>query len=236
MENEKQSTVEFEGAPEKTPESRKPQTGLAMLLPVALLGGALWLGARGPEPIGTASNVLPMPKRKPARIVQAPSAMEDSEIARLEIFMPNDDGKLDRKSVEAPGIILSRKTIAQNRTALQEKLVTAALKKLLKDAADFFPAGTALAGPVSLEGGHVNVNLNRAYAQNAESWSSAETTTRVMSIVNTAVATKEPISGSESSAVRILIEGKPVDSLGPIDASEPIEGEPVALKVAVSKT
>jgi spore germination protein GerM len=137
--------------------------------------------------------------------------------------VPDDNGVLVRKSVEVPGVLLTRENIARHRTELQEKLITGALKKLLTSSADSFPRGAALAGPVTLGSGVVNVNLNKAFAANSESWSSAETTARVMSIVKTAIATKEQVAGSESGGVRLLIEGKPVSTLGEFDTSEPIE-------------
>lgn len=211
------------------PRRAKTLTGMALLLPALLLGGTVWQ-SQMPQPVVNAGNVMPTRSK---RVAQAPTAtpapVNAPRQAYYEIFVPNDDAELVRKRSSVPGMVLTDEDIALDRTELQQKLITGALKKLLIDSADFFPKGAALAGPVTLKGGVVNVNLNRAFAANAESWSSAETTTRVMSIVNTAIATKEQIAGSESSEVRILIQGKPVSTLGPLDTSEPIEGEPVAV-------
>ncbi|HEX8550764.1 MAG TPA: GerMN domain-containing protein [Abditibacteriaceae bacterium] len=224
MENEPKSTVESDRTTPRNPiKPSKQTTGMIVVLPVLLLGGALWLGARGPEEKSPVKPVPPVAAKLVAPIPKA-ATTEKLRPARLEILFPNDDAKLVRKTIDVPDVMLSPERIAANRTQLQETLITRALQRLLKDAADYFPQGSALVA-VKMKGGIVDVNLNAAYAANAEGWSSAETTTRVMSIVNTAIATKQQVSGSESDSVRLLINGKGVETMGPLDTSEPIEAD-----------
>lgn len=231
MKNEKPDPVDFDRTSSpRAARHPKALTGMALLLPVLLLGAAIWQSGEM-APVGNGGgnggiDATPLPPR--AHVTSTPAVTEKPRQATYEIFAPNDNAELVRKSVPAPGVLLTREKISAHRTDLQIKLVAGAVKKLLSDYADFFPAGTALLGPVTLQGGYVNLNLNAAYAAGAESWSSAEAKTRVMSIVNTAIATKEQVAGSESDMVRLQIEGKPVQTLGPLDTAEPIEAEQAA--------
>lgn len=200
----------------------KPLTGMVIVLPILLLGGLLWFNrSAGPEVevVKDAPGFLPTPADPAETPVPTPTSGGDGERGALKsliAYLPNDDAKLVRKLVPAP----TSKPGAPG--ASRGVWADLALSVLFSEGASYFPTGTHPVAPVKAEGDVLTVDMNKAYATKAESWSSAESATRVMSLVNTVAATDEQLTGKRSS-VRILVEGKKIGSLGEYDAGEPIE-------------
>jgi len=211
--------------PKSTPESkassRPPRKSLAawtLLLPALLLAGVVWQARQEPESTSapaTNDGVGATPTKK-----AAPAAVAKPIIYTL--FIPGDDGELHRKIVKDPNKTFTREDFAYRKTELQTQVMTKALELLFQEAPESFPKGTRLLRPVGMDG-RARVDLSKEFAANADSWSSMETLMRVYSIVNTVIETKEQVSGSESSEVLFLIEGKPISTLGELDASDAIE-------------
>lgn len=203
---------------------KRPLTGWIFLLPVLLLGGALF-AKRGPheQPNQFAESALPpaptsatetTPTSEPTTTFQA---QPHKSPIKVTLFLPSDDGKLHRRTVQS-GLTI-KEGPGPDYEEQQAQTTTQALNLLLKQGREFFPKGTRLTAPVQLQDGGLAVSLNRAF-ETSEMWQSEEATQQaVYAIVNTAAATDK----TAKSGVRLLIEGKPIQTLGEFDASDAIE-------------
>jgi len=111
-------------------------------------------------------------------------------------------------------------------------LLDAALKTLLDTnkqgglCAGLIPEGSKLLAPVSVEHGVATINLSREFTDNFSGGSDQEALT-VNSIVHTLVSN----SSGKVSSVRILVEGKPVETLGGhLELTDPIEADSTLLR------
>jgi spore germination protein GerM len=101
-------------------------------------------------------------------------------------------------------------------------LAADSLRLLFKKAPENFPPGTKLIDSPKLDGDAVRVNLSKEF-QTPEFWQgSTQTQMTVYSIVNTVAAVE---SGDDTKPLKVLflVDGKPVDVLGELDVSEPLE-------------
>lgn len=205
----------------RAPQRSKTLTGAVVVLPILLLGGLLWLN-RGPA--GDPGNLAPAPgttataSSTPGETATPGGGTTAAPALKSYIvYLPTDDGKLVRNQYPLAKVPAPARDLDTTRGMLAD----IALGALFHQGTSFFPDGSHPVSPCKAEKNVVTVDLNGTYAANSESWSSAETTTRVMSIVNTVAATDEELT-SKPSSVRILVEGKPVSNLGELDTSQPI--------------
>lgn len=200
------------------------------LLPLALLMGTLWQFWRESEesstpPADNNDNAVatprprPTPTPKPKPTPQpTPRPKPAAAPVKLTLFVPNENGELQRSVVTHPDLLNSELPTATD-TAFSV-LAAGSLGLLFKKAPENFPPGTKLLGSPKLEGDVARVNLSKEFQQ-PEFWQgSTQTQMTVYSIVNTVAAESDD---TKPVKVQFLVEGKPIDVLGELDVSEPLE-------------
>lgn len=123
-------------------------------------------------------------------------------------------------------------TPVRRTTILKGDLIDAALEVLLAttreggEAGKLIPQGTELLAPVKTGGGVAVVNLSREFVENFSGGSTQEALT-LNAIAHTVVTN----SGGRAERVQILVEGKPVETLGGhFELVEPISPDGTLLK------
>lgn len=162
-------------------------------------------------------NIKP-PRQKPTVTVTAiPPAVE---VYKVRIYLPKQDKN---------GFHLARET----RT-MQGKgdILSAALNCLLATnkesgiVAGLIPKDTKVLSPISVDNGVATVNLSHEFTDNFSGGSDQESLT-VNSIVHTLVSN----SSGKVRSVRILVEGKAVETLGGhLDLTEPVTADTTLLR------
>ena len=200
----------------------RPKSLMALAIVIPVLLGVVWMN-RGSGPTETPTKIPPRVPSQSASPTPGETPAPGGETPRravlkeFTVFLPTEDGKLAKKMVAAPKIPSSQKNVGPPRGMW----IDLALGDLFSEGSAYFPIGSHPIAPTKTEADVVTVDLNKAYLANAEAWSSAEVTSRVMSIVNTAAATDQQVTG-QPAKVRLLVEGKPLSTLGEFDASDPI--------------
>jgi hypothetical protein len=207
---------------ERSHEPNKPRTPWVLLLPLALFAGALWQRERGPDtPLGNmdmngtvtrnaTDNSVGTDTKPPTR----PGSVT------YTIYVPNDDGKLQRRTITEKAPSSSADDATQLRNANR------ALELLFQNAPELFPDNTKLtSGGVKRAPGEAGnlwqVSFNQGFQQ-ADRWRS-ETITRVA--LGAIALTTESSLGASSPQIQILIDGKPIQTLGEYDVSDPISAQ-----------
>ncbi len=157
------------------------------------------------------------PKQKPVVTVeQKPIA----EMRRVFIYLPRQDSK---------GFHLERVTRA---TQQKGDLMDAAIKYLLATNKEsgivggLIPADTKLISPIKVNEGVATVDFSREFTNNFSGGSDQEALT-VNAIVHTVVSN----GGGKVQSVRILVEGKTVETLGGhLDLTEPAPADSTLLR------
>jgi germination protein M len=181
-----------------------------VILVAAAAVGGLYL--TGKLPFG-----ITAPKQKPiVQITPKPPVAE----RKVTLYLPKRDSK---------GFHLARETRA---APAQGEALDAALNALLATnkqtgiAAGLIPAGTKLVAPVRVDKGVATVDFSREFADNFSGGSDQEALT-VNAIVHTVVSN----SGGKVHSVRILVEGKTVETLGGhLDLTGPITADSTLLR------
>jgi hypothetical protein len=210
--------------PTEIHEPRKPRTPWVLLLPLALFAGALWQSNREPDsPLGS-MNMNGTTTRNAASnaaenaVTDGPNVTTKTRTDEVTytIYVPDDNGKLHRKTIK------EKDTVHVDGDTTRHRNPNRALELLFKNAPDLFPAGTRLTdGGVKQPGagGVWQVSLNEKF-QESEQWRS-ETITQV-ALGAIALTTESSLALSYPPQIQILIDGKPVQSLGEYDVSDPI--------------
>jgi hypothetical protein len=208
-------------------EPRKPKTPWVLLLPLALFAGALWQSNREPDtPLGN-MDMNGNPTRNAARnavdnTVQGSTdgTKPDLQPERRTVFIPDDNGYLRQTTIQDPS----------PRSAPEGQQPYGPLVELLVDKyPEHFPAGTEVLDDGKVQGDVVTLNFNKAFEQPDFWQGSARTLTTVYSIVNT-VSAYGTETNKSTPKVRFLVEGKPVDVLGELDVSEPLQPDTSLVK------
>lgn len=204
---------------------KRPLTGWIFLLPVLLLGGALFSKRDAEDKVNRfVEPALPPPPTLAAETTPTSEPTPTFQpqprkvSPKVTLFVPANDGKLHRRTLK--GGLPMTEGLGPSLEETRAQAATRVLNLLLQQSREFFPKGTRLMQAVRDQDGVLVVSLNRQFEQ-SDLWQSEEETQQaVYAIVNT-VAFSNPASAK--SGVRLLIEGKPVESLGEMDASEPFE-------------
>jgi hypothetical protein len=208
---------------ERSHEPNKPRTPWVLLLPLALFAGALWQRERGPDtPLGNMDMNGVVTRNATDNAVDNTVGTDTTPPTRpgtvtYTIYVPNDDGKLQRKTITEKAPSPSTNDATQLRNANR------ALELLFQNAPELFPNNTKLTnGGVKRapgeEGNLWQVSLDQNFQQ-AEQWRS-ETITQVA--LGAIALTAESSLGASSPQIQILIDGKPIQTLGEYDVSDPI--------------
>lgn len=235
--SEKQPPVLQPGEPEASTKREfrlsRPLTFAAALV----LGGGSLLGLLRSEPEPdpnvaapfAAQTLMPGRARTPGRVATLPTAEPDetalkpsaaSSKHKLILFVPDDDGVLQKKTFDASG------TLPSDPRAAKEALASQAVKQLMQSTPETFPRGAALLGGVAIKDDVATLNFNRAFAD-ASFWQGEMVTFSALdALAATVQSTKDQLSGSEADGVRILVEGKPLLNLGEADLSQPYTRSP----------
>ena len=196
---------------------RKKSTGIGWLfmLGILLIAGAT---AGGLYLTGKLRINAPPPKTKPVvTVTQKPLA----PARKVYIYVPARDPK---------GFHLARVTRATRR---QGDILDAAVACLLETNKEggliggLIPQGTKLLEPIRVDDkGVATLNLSAEFTDNFAGGSDQEALT-VNAIVHTVVSN----SGGNVRSVRILVEGKPVETLGGhFDLTEPVKADSTLLR------
>jgi hypothetical protein len=233
--SEKQPPVLQPGEPEASTKREfrlsRPLTFAAALV----LGGGSLLGLLRSEPEPdpnvaapfAAQTLMPGRARTPGRVAAVPPEEPEEAVGaspqpsaaqskhKLILFVPDDDGVLQKKTVDPSG------TLPSDPRAAKEALASQAVKQLMQSAPETFPRGAALLGGVAIKDNVATLNFNRAFAD-ASFWQGELVTFSALdALAATVQSTKDQVSGSEADGVRILVEGKPLLNLGEADLSQP---------------
>ncbi|HEX8235191.1 MAG TPA: GerMN domain-containing protein [Abditibacteriaceae bacterium] len=204
----------------------KSKTPWVLLLPLALFAGALWQSNHEPDtPLGNMDMNGTMSHNAASNAVgnttdSGPNATTKTRTAEVTytIYVPDDNGKLHRKTIK------EKDTVYVDGDATYHRNPDRALELLFKNAPDLFPAGTKLTDggvkrPPGETGGLWQVSLNKGF-QESEQWRS-ETVTQV-ALGAIALTTESALELSYPPRIQILVDGKPVQTLGEYDLSDPI--------------
>lgn len=188
-----------------SPHQKAPSRVWILLAAVAMAAVLIWVrSSRTPVPPS------PPPVPTPAA---TPLATQAAVPTTVEVFVPDADGRLQRRKVRI-------KAAAEPSMTQRARL---AAQHLLSHAAGNFPPGTRLmdfagtGSPIRQRGGVVEVNFNQAFLNN-EFWQGE---TRVQAGVYAIVNTLATAEGKQSK-VQLLVEGKPLDVIGEMDVHDPI--------------
>jgi len=182
---------------------------------------ALLRSQTGPEatPTGTPSSIqaTPQPRSNFSGQAAAPHSnpLSDSfSEPQLVFFVPDDNGNMKKRTLPPRG------DIPREAGAAREKLATQAVQALMQAAPDIFPPGTALQS-ISVASGVASLNFSSAFAK-PDFWQGSALTRATMdALAMTVAGTGSQIAGDKSEGVRILVEGKPLPTLGEMDLSTP---------------
>jgi germination protein M len=157
------------------------------------------------------------PRQKPIVTVTPKPVAPQREVT---VYLPKRDSK---------GFHLAKST---RTTGAEGDMPDAALQALLDTnketgmVAGLIPTGTKLLSPVRIDKGVATVNLSSEFTDNFSGGSDQEALT-VNSIVHTVVSN----SGGKVHGVRILVEGKTVESLGGhLDLTDPVTADSTLLR------
>lgn len=200
------------------PPRKKSLTPWVAVLPLILLGGALW---QSDKPDGSLDNMSlsdnAIQTRPRPKATATPTPQPQEQKFTYTLFVPNGDGHLQRKTITVqktpPSTIHTNFEMESGRT----------LSLLLQKSPRSFPPGARMLGVPQLdETGTVRVNWNRQFT-NPKFWQGeTRTDEAIYAIVNTLAAV--PIEKANTvCGVQFLIEGKPIQSLGEVDTSDAIE-------------
>jgi hypothetical protein len=190
---------------------------------VALLIGVLWQINRQPDqpatPVPDSGTARPTPiaTLAPATTPTPPPKKPGKNrfAASRIIFVPGDDGMLHQRTIREPATAVEMHT--RDYDLVSKVAAERSLQLLFKRAPESFPPGTRVPSVQQEKNSDViRVSFNKAFAQ-SDFWSSeARTELAIYAIVNTLAAGK-------NARVQLLIEGKPIQTLGEFDASDPFE-------------
>lgn len=127
------------------------------------------------------------------------------------LFVPDDNGDLVKR--EAKDEVVLPADPQQARAAQAQHVVTA----LMKAAPDDFPKGAQLL-KTHVSGATVQLDFNEAFTQSDFWQGSARTMATIYALVNTVAA-----STPDTKDVQFLVNGKPVELLGEMEAATPFE-------------
>jgi anaerobic glycerol-3-phosphate dehydrogenase len=172
------------------------------------------------NPTGNAAGNSVTPRPVPTRRSDAPNP--DTPV-KLILFLPNENAELRREVVSDPNLKIGEMPTAPSTA--DSVTATHALSALFKKAGDVFPSGTEVVQVVPVTDTSepkdvIKVELNRNF-ENAQHWSKGDSFALLATtaIANTVAANQNEIKDPK---VQILVEGKPVETLGELDISEPI--------------
>jgi len=203
-----------------TPETPTPQNPKPpwLMLGGVLLGAifmALALYFTSQQTRQTAIETLPTPLPLVAATPLAEETPKPPPSGKQEysftLFVPNDAGDLVKRQSKDEIVLPAD---PQQARAAQAKHVVA---ELMKAAPDDFPKGARLL-KTSAEGPTVKLDFNDAFTAQSFWQGATRTTVTIYALVNTVVA-----STPETKNVQFLVNGKPVEVLGEMDAAEPFQ-------------
>jgi hypothetical protein len=213
--------------PKRIPPPQKSSILGVLLLPLILLIGAVWQSWRKSEPpssqppkVNRGPRRQPTPRPQPKPTPQSTPTAEGTAV-KLTLFVPNENGELQRSVVTDPK--LSSNNLPTAPDSAFSVLAADSLKWLFKKAPENFPTGTKLLTPPKLEDNVVRLNLSKEFQQPDFWQGSTQTLMTVYSIVNTVAAVEA--GDTKPIKVQLLVEGKPIDVLGELDVSEPLEAD-----------
>lgn len=161
----------------------------------------------------TGSVSRPEPSRKP---VATPPRVSVTEESRVTLYLP-------REAEEGFVLVPEQRPCLSGADRLDESLrALLSTNKQTGIVQSLIPQGTRLLGRVEVSGGVAEVNLSREFVENFAGGSEQEALT-----LNAIVATAVENSGGKAKRVRILVEGRSVESLGGhFDLSAPLAPDP----------
>jgi spore germination protein GerM len=192
--------------------SKKKKSGVGLWM----LGVIVFVAAAGGAYYYLTNFAGVEPPKKPSK----PPHVTVSEERTYVVYLPKETSQ---------GFILA----PSPRTMGGEgSIVDAAVQALLATteepglAGNLIPKGTRLLTPVKLEKGIATVDLSQEFVDNFSGGSDLEVLT-----LNALVATVVDSSGGKADRVKILVEGKSVDSIGGhMDMTEPLTPDPEIVK------
>lgn len=211
----------------ETPTGKSPKKSRArwaLILPLALFAGAMWLSSREPNKplagMGMAGGAGNNTTESASNNTSSEPQKKPEKLSALTLYVPGPDAMLHRRQVDFP-----YNEFAHGDQGMYAAYATIALETLLQRSKEWFPTGTktSLKGTkyaIVREGDVVSVNFNQDFAQPKFWQGELQTQLILYSVVNTLAAadTEDP----EGVQVRLLIDGKPLTTLGEFDTSEPI--------------
>ncbi|MBV9864475.1 MAG: GerMN domain-containing protein [Abitibacteriaceae bacterium] len=202
--------------PPVRPPKRPLTPWVLLILPLALLIGLIFVGRQDFMP---SDQTKPLPV-KPLAVKPVPTkAVPDH--SRYTLYVPGDDALLHEEVVskldDAPTINYS----PDQFQTWYEQQAQRTLELLFQKSAPYLPADSKVSS-VNLKKDVVSVNLDKNF-QNSKVWQ-GETSTQlaVYAIVNTLTSQTLNRDG-KTKKVQLLVDNKPVETLGGLDTSDPIE-------------
>lgn len=216
-------------APSETPQStlppRRPRLWL-LAIPLAL--ALFFVLRRPPAPIETQPATEPTPQTSPtARSAvtkpTAPSSTTKPKPIQLILFVPDDNGRLQRKMAASNLPPLQPdKLDAKMRDVVQAKVATLALERMMQQAPTDFPSGAKMRAPIVLKDGVARIDFNANFADPNFWQGETRVLASTQAIAHTVSGTLKAVGATQNNGVQLLVEGKPLEVLGELEVSEPI--------------
>jgi hypothetical protein len=198
-----------------------------LLLPLVVLIDRLFL--RPPAPLVTGNAVsIATPAATTSLddgMTVSPTRSATAKPIQLVLFVPDDNGRLQRKSVPSnlPPFNAGELTDAGQLEKVQAKAATLALERLMQQSPADFPNGAKMRAPIVLKNGVAHVDFNSNFADPDFWQGSARILASTQAIAQTVSGTMKPLGEAPKGGVQLMIDGKPLDVLGDLDVSEPIQ-------------
>ena len=226
------SSEQFPTEPQRPIPPRRPFS-LLLLAPIA--AALMYVVLRPTEPPQTFDaapqstlGAVPTPSPRPTVAPKPAATVRSSgKSVQLMVYAPDDNGALKRKvfASQLPPVTPEILANLKQRDALQNKAVTEALRHLMRDAPDDFPKGAQLRGPIVMQNGIARLDFNTAFADPNFWQGSTRIVVSTQAIAHTVVETVKPLGSNSKVTVLFLVEGKPIETLGDFDVSEPLEAD-----------
>jgi hypothetical protein len=218
--------------PQRPIPPRRP-TSLLLLAPIA--AALMYVVLRPTDPPQTYDaapqstlSAVSTPSPRPT-VAPKPTATKraSGKPVQLVIYAPDGNGALKRKVFvsQLPQVTPEILSNLKQRAALQNQAVTEALRHLMSDAPDDFPKGAQLRGPVEIRGGVAHLDFNNAFTDPNFWQGSTRIVVSTQAIAHTVAETVKALSGNSKVTVLFAVEGKPIETLGDFDVSEPLAAD-----------
>lgn len=209
--------------PPVRPPKRPLTPWVLLILPLALLVGLLAVGRQDLNPPvepGNSKTVGAGTVAVEPKAVKASPTQAVQDRSRYTLYVPGDDALLHEETVSTSDAPSTTYSPGQFEIWYAQQ-ARRALELLFQKSAAYLPADSKVSS-VNVKQGVVSVNFDKNF-QNSKVWQ-GETSAQlaVYSIVNTLTSQALNRDGKPKK-VQLLINNKPVEALGELDTSDPIE-------------